>query len=127
MGATIPAQGITAQWLIPVSETSILVKSSDGFIARTLVDGAWQTSTVLDGSTAVTSAFGAPAQVLSGQYELTLSSAQSGTWTSTDLGPLGVAPQPAPPRATGGCQNVPGDALAPLLALGLMFVRRKRG
>ena len=67
VGATIPAQGITAQWLIPVSETSILVKSSDGFIARTLVDGAWQTSNVLDGSTAGTSAFGAPAQVLSGQ------------------------------------------------------------
>jgi len=122
---TIPADGISTQWIIPVSESSIVVKSSQGFIARTFQEGAWRTSSALDGSTSVSSAFGAPAQVLTGQYELTLYASQSGGWTATDLGPLGVAPQIAPKRPTGGCQHSTGATLAPLLALALVLVRRR--
>jgi hypothetical protein len=127
--STIPMTE-TISWMIPVNESSVLINSTGDFIEYTLVDGTWQGSSYL-GGLSVTSAFGSPAQILSGQYELTLTRQASGGWTTTDLGPMGIAPQLSiPNRSAGGidvgCQSTSGEVLVPLFVFAFFFTRRLR-
>jgi uncharacterized protein (TIGR03382 family) len=116
----------TPQAVIAANENSVLVQSEQGFSSFSLVDGTWQPSPILPSSTPVTSAFGPPAEVLGGQYELTLYTASAGTWQQTDLGPIGVEPKYT--ESSGfGCQSAAGSIAWPLFALALVALRRQRG
>jgi hypothetical protein len=127
---TIP-RGEAATTVMALSETSVVVKSPSGFTAFTRSGAAWQPSTPLDGQTPVTAASGSPAQVLSGAYELTLHATDGsagGQWTTTDLGPLGVAPVVgAPgtdPGGAAGCSTGVGSSGWALAALALLGFAR---
>ncbi len=133
VGSTIATRA-APQLVFPIDETSVLVKQPAGFTAYTLSNGTWQASAPLDASTLVSSATGSPAQVLSGDYELTLHATDgtaNGAWTATDLGALGIAPvQPSGPQegAGFGCSIVgTGVPLALLAALSLARLKRRRG
>lgn len=126
VSATVPMEiGETAQWIIPVSDTSILVADGSGsFIDHALENGTWKSSQPLSYAGNVTSAVGAPAKVLSGQYELELYTPDAsgpGGWSMTDLGKMGVPPTYAPSSGL-GCRASGGDMMLALLALIAMTV-----
>jgi hypothetical protein len=118
--------------MMVVSESSVVFTTPSGFEAQTLVNGTWQSSAALGASTPVTSATGAPAQLLAGQYELTLYTPGATAWTTTDLGSMGVAPHPEANYETSGtglsvgCQSGVGESGWALLSLLALALSRRR-